>query len=146
MTRAWATALALALAATAAAAGEGADCASVADDAQRLACYDARAGKGATPAAAATAAAPSPRFGLPAQPPPKADAMEARIAGAFTGWTRGQLIKLDNGQIWKCVDDRDGYYPNTPRDAEVTIQTSFFGGYWLEVQATGARLRVKRVK
>ena len=172
MKRAWAAALGLAATvARGEAAPDLAHCTAIDDPVRRLACYDAQAGRvslpkppaapapspdAAAPPAPADSAAPAPaaapslpaaeRFGLPAPAGQQAEALQAHIDGAFDGWTRGQMVKLDNGQVWKCVDDRDGYYPNTPRNAEVTISRSFFGGYWLEIKATGARLRVKRIR
>jgi hypothetical protein len=128
-------------------------CARVDDANARLACYDAVAGRSPAPAGAggglpATPAAPAV---APATPPDaefgmrKVDgAMTAHIAGKFTEWRRGTLIKLDNGQVWRVLDDRSAVYPNAPDNAEVEITRGMFG-YTMEIKTIGRRISVRRV-
>lgn len=132
-----------------------AQCARVDDAAARLACYDAVAGRPppqpgasgavplpAVPAVVPAATAPNADFGKPAQA--TTDTMTARIVGKFTEWGNGTLIKLDNGQVWRAVEDRSAVYPNVPENAEVEITRGIFG-YRLEIKAIGRRIAVRRV-
>jgi len=130
-----------------------AQCARVDDATARLACYDAVAGRAPTqgvgtglpaaPAAPVAAAAPASYadFGKPGS---AADVMTARIVGKLTEWGSGTLIKLDNGQVWRAVEDRSAVYPNVPENAEVEITRGIFG-YRLEIKAIGRRISVRRV-
>jgi hypothetical protein len=129
-----------------AATGDLAACAAIKDNVVRLACYDALAARPAqgNPQPAAPAAG-AETFGKAAQPEPEPETVEARIKGAFEGWQKGQLITLDNGQVWKCVDDQRGVYPDGPANPEVVITKSVFGGYWMEVKSLSRRFRVRRI-
>jgi hypothetical protein len=125
-------------------------CAAVDAAAARLACYDALAGRPATPGSGAPAA-PLPPVAVPApnvdsfgKPPPVPEALSARIVGRFTEWKLGTLIKLDNGQVWQAIEDREFVYPNVPENPEVEITKGTFG-YRLEIKAIGRRISVKRV-
>ena len=138
------------------------NCAAIADPAARLACYDEQYGKAApapapagapaaapaaTPTAPATpATAPASDFGLE-QPKPVevVNSISARLAGKITGWRKGTLFKLDNGQVWKCIDDDSRTYTGIPENAEVTISQSTFGAYWMDIVPVRARIKVKRI-
>jgi hypothetical protein len=122
-------------------------CRALADDAARLACYDAIA----TPAAAtAAAAAPSPagslptaRFGLPEEPPP-VDRIESRIEGRFEGWGPRGRIRLANGQVWQVADDsRGAYWFDSLR---VVVRRGALGGFLLEIEGVRALVRVRRLE
>lgn len=146
-------------------------CAAIAEPAARLACYDRLHAPQATPApaepaarptvepAAATAAIPAPaavieteRFGaeaLPARPsdpdvPDVPEAIESRISGLFKGWEKNSEFKLDNGQVWRCVNCRDVYYQ--VESPAVTVKRGFLGSYWLQVEGLNTRATVKRIK
>jgi len=59
---------------------------------------------------------------------------------------RGALVfQLDNGQVWRQIEPR--YYPY-PRDREfdVMISTGMLGTYRLQVEGTGRRVTIKRLK
>ncbi len=131
-----------------------AQCARVDDANARLACYDAVAGRAPAPLGVpgdlpAAAAAPPV---VPATPPGNAEfgmpntdgTMTAHIAGKLTEWRRGTLIKLDNGQVWRVMDDRSAVYPNAPDNAEVEITRGMFG-YTMEIKTIGRRISVRRV-
>jgi len=134
------------------------DCAAIADPAARLACYDEKHGTSApgpapagapaaAPAAApATPATPQAEFGLE-QPKPVqvVNSITARLVGKITGWRKGTLFKLDNGHVWKCIDDDSRSYTGIPENAEVTISQSTFGAYWMDITAVRARVKVKRI-
>ncbi len=139
------------------------DCAAIADPAARLACYDEKHGK-ATPAPAPVPAAPVAAPAVPAaapvapgtapaaefgmerpQPVQEVKSISARIVGKVPGWKRGTQFKLDNGQVWRVLDDDDRTYAGIPENPEVTISQSMFGAYWMEIIAARARIKVKRV-
>lgn len=129
-------------------------CAALEDPAARLACYDEAQQRGAAPPAPApaqSAPAPAPaapaapaatdRFGLPEA---SAGSLTARIVGRFVEWRKGTLIRLDNGQVWKVMDDKSAYYPRLPDDAEVEITRGMFG-YRMQIKAIERGVYVKRV-
>jgi hypothetical protein len=142
--------LAVALgASTGAVAVEGSpNCAAIADPAERLACYDsAQRPRSEPPAAPAVPAPAAPaqdsadRFGLPEA---SAASMTARIVGPFAEWRKGTLVRLDNGQVWKVMDDKSAYYPRLPDNAEVEITRGMFG-YRMEIKAIKRSIYVRRV-
>jgi hypothetical protein len=130
-------------------------CASMEDPAARLACYDAAQQQpGAEPASPAPeAAAPAPaapapaagkaddRFGLPEA---GTASITARIDGKFVEWKHGTRIRLDNGQVWKVMDEKSAYYPRLPDNAEVEITRGMLG-YKMEIKAIKRSIYVRRV-
>ncbi len=113
-----------------------ADCRAIADDARRLTCYDAL-----TPA-------PTDKFGMAELPRPvvkdEPDKIEAHLTGKISGWRKGTLFNLDNGQVWQCIDtDRDDEELDRPA---VTIRRNFFGHYWMDLGGSGVSVQVTRVK
>ncbi len=134
--------------ATAAAAGMAqgtlAGCRSIADPANRLACYDALQPPAAGSAAAAAPAA-QPAFGLPAQPAPaQPEAIESRIEGPFPGWRQGQQIRLANGQVWQVMDSGSAVIDAT--DPKVRIRRGALGAYYLDFETSNRSPRVRRVQ
>lgn len=124
-----------------------AQCAAVEDAGVRLACYDAIARR--PTAAAATMVPPAPvappvpaaaAFGKPQEDP----SIEARILGSFITWKRGTLVRLDNGQVWKVMDESGEYYPKLEENPEVTI-TRGLTGYRMTIKAIRKKVGVKRV-
>ena len=116
-------------------------CASVRDDGDRLACYDAAFGKPAT--------AKSPdQFGLPTEKPsPSTPAEPATITAAVTKLDRlhdGKfVVTLDNSQVWSQSEI------NSQADVRVgdsiTVRRGALKSYLLVTKA-GIATRVKRVK
>lgn len=147
-------------------AAETTACATIAEPAARLACYDRAntpqattapaepAARSAVTPAAPPAAIPAPavveeRFGaetLPAKPsdPEVPEAIQSRISGLFKGWDKNTEFKLDNGQVWRCVNCRDVYYQ--VENPAVTVKRGFMGNYWLQVDGLNTRATVKRIK
>lgn len=115
-------------------------CTALADNTARLACYDALATQ------SAPATDPAASFGKPAQKTDGAEHLEAHLVGSFKGWKLNDHFTLDNGQVWKCVDEEGGYYSNVPDNPEVVLGRGFFGGYWLEIKAIGRKIGVQRIK
>jgi len=124
-----------------------AQCAAVGDPVERLACYDRAQQQGDPSPAGPARPAPPPgdnpaqRFGLPED---SAVSITARIDGKFTEWKRGTLIRLDNGQVWQCMEEKSAYYPRLPDNAEVEITRGMLG-YRMEIKAIKRRLYVRRV-
>jgi hypothetical protein len=136
------------------------DCAALTDPGARLACYDEKHGKAAPapgPAAAPTAAegaapaatpaADADRFGLARKPEPQdvVKSIKAHIVGAVKSWEKGTQFKLDNGQVWKVVDDGLRYYEGVPDNPEVTIERGLLGAFWMDIATVRPRVKVKRV-
>ncbi|WP_374434900.1 hypothetical protein [Inhella sp.] len=128
-------------------------CRGLADDRERLACFDRWAAGLAAPAARSVAApatpaaaTPSPAdFGLPSKPAaPSADRVESHFEGLFEGWKKGQVIRLANGQSWRVHEDSSAYLNlQSPR---VTVRRNVFGGYLMEFEGSNKVVRVRRVE
>ena len=124
------------------------DCTREHDDARRLACFDRE--MAAPPTRQLEEQKDSKqstsRFGLSetqqntAAKPQKVTAKVAAIANRADG---GAEFSLDNGQIWKGLEQID--FPVKPGDS-VTISAGALGGFWLSFTTGSNRtLRVKRV-
>ncbi len=75
-----------------------------------------------------------------------AEPVVARIRGEFRGFARGREYVLDNGQIWKQVDDASlvGARLDSP---QVRINPSLVGNNWyLAVNGYNTRAKVQRTK
>lgn len=69
-----------------------------------------------------------------------------RIAGEFRGFGRGRSYTLDNGQVWRQIDEASlaGVRIDAP---EVKINPSLMGNAWyLSVKGYNTRAKVERVK
>ena len=143
-------------------------CAAMENPQTRLACYDALASQPSAPTApaepaeatapAVPAAPQSPESAAPASDaerfgaenlPAKRDSddvdeIESRLAGRFEGWKKGTLFELENGQVWRCIDDREVY--GARDNPKVTIRRNFMGSYWLKIEGLHAQARVRRVR
>jgi hypothetical protein len=141
------------------------DCRNLADDADRLNCYDAAFGR--DPAADV----PESRSGTADQAPIKedensaretsasddfgaeqveqrVDRLEARLAGDFTGWTGSTRFRLDNGQVWQQTKNYiPDYEPREPiSQPRVTITRGLMGSYNLRVEGVKRIVQVKRIE
>jgi hypothetical protein len=124
-------------------------CRAVAEAGARLACYDAL-----LPAAASTAPVRAPvpapllrddTFGqasLAKKTEP--DAIDSHIPGSFDGWVPNQRITLANGQVWKIVDDSEGFAYGD--NLKVKVSKGAFGAFYLQVDGLNKMALVKRVK
>lgn len=144
-------------------------CRAIANDAQRLACYDAlppaapslasrpaAAAPATTPATpvaptpSAAAAAPRPpqdsareaAFGRPAEAT-QADELRSHLPGRFEGWAPRQRFTLANGQVWQLTEDTRGVYDL--RDPKVTIRRGFLGSYVMDIEGVNQLLKVRRL-
>ena len=70
----------------------------------------------------------------------------SKMTGEFRGFARGREYTLDNGQVWKQVDDASlaGVRLSAP---EVRIAPSLIGNSWyLAVAGYNTRAKVQRIK
>ena len=126
--------------------GELRRCASIADTAPRLACFDELAARAAQapareppaaklPAASAEPARPSPQdFGLsPAQRPPVEElpSITARVLGLGRSANGRPTVQLDNGQLWELDADD----PLLAAGESVTIRRGPLGSFRLRTAA-----------
>ena len=76
---------------------------------------------------------------------PDQQTLEATVIDVTkTGY--GELVfHLDNGQVWRQQEKR--YYPY-PRDREfgVTISRGILGEYQLQVEGTGRKVTIRRIR
>lgn len=122
-------------------------CRKIADDAERLRCYDQVELSTVNAAAKKT---PEQTFGFSAAAIMKDDAKEpelpevqAKIASVVTGADGKMVFALDNGQVWrKLAGDSD---PLLRPGSSVSIRRAALGSYLL-VTTTGRTSRVTRVR
>lgn len=148
------------------------ECASIADDPARLACYDAAFGRPGGQAGPSTTAVPAPapapaagvatatataakareEFGLTevekqARDPAKAEAQSESITGRVAGLgyrpTGELIVTLDDGQVWHQIESGRSVVLK-PGD-EVTIRKASLGSYLL-VTPKRIAVRVRRIK
>lgn len=126
-------------------------CAAIAADHARLACYDqlvpAQAqGSDAAPPAPQAQPAGAPEFGASSLPdaPAEPASLQARVVGKVDGWKNGTLFRLDNGQVWRCTDEEEGF--DVLARPAVTIERNLIGSYWMHLEHVTRRVRVQRVR
>ena len=130
-------------------------CRAIADNAARLACYDALPLPGpetraATPQAPggqiAPIVIPADQFGfeekiIEKQGVPK---IESRVAGKFEGWSPNTIIHLANGQAWQVTDVTSRFYDLDSPEVEIT--RGMFSAFYFNVKGDNRTVRVKRVQ
>lgn len=141
-------------------------CRGIADDGARLNCYDALVPAAAAPpaapapaAAAAPAVAPIPAansaagtaddFGAETvkrgrEDKPQEQALQARVVGHIEIARKGARYKLDNGQLWLNIDDREVLVDLD--NPAVTIERNFIGSYFMKAEGKSWRIRVRRIQ
>jgi hypothetical protein len=68
-----------------------------------------------------------------------------QLDGSFSGFGKGRQFTLDNGQVWKQIDDAALSAKLT--SPQVRITPSIMGGAWyLSVEGYNTRAKVQRVK
>lgn len=137
-------------------------CRAIKDGAARLACYDKlpiterAAPEAVSPKAPPRQPVPAPAatankdFGAEALPKSNAGAEESqtlssRVVGRVTDLHKGQVLSLENGQRWLCIDDRHyGDYDQT--NPVVKIERNFFGTYWMRLAGADFTVKVRRIQ
>ena len=69
-----------------------------------------------------------------------------RIAGEFNGFEKGRVYTLDNGQVWRQVDNASlvGVHKTDP---EVRVKPGMVGNAWyMTIKGYGTNAKVERVK
>lgn len=72
--------------------------------------------------------------------------INGRLQGEFRGFRRGREYTLENGQVWRQVDDSElgGVRLQNP---EITLKPAMAGNVWyLGVKGYNSRAKVERVK
>ena len=72
------------------------------------------------------------------------DRIETRIQGKLRGWGGGTYFYLQNGQVWKQIDNSNMRY--NLDEAEVILFKGAMGTYFLKPKKLNSRVRVRRVK
>jgi hypothetical protein len=131
-------------------------CRAIADNAARLACYDALPLQGPEaksdaqpPGATTTDSRPrftAEEFGLEeriiTQTGPKE--INSQVAGKFEGWAPNSIIRLINGQVWRVTDVTSRFYDlDSPK---VTITRGLLGAFYFNVEGDNRTVQVKRVQ
>lgn len=141
-------------ASTADALGDVRGCMPIADDAERVACYDRALGRGSS-AVAAQAAEPAPsaavsdEFGLSEQARREregvdlADSIDGTVAAVGRNTANRQVVTLHNGQVW--VQAEATTRVRLKAGDVVTIKRAAMGSYILAKPNHGA-MRVKRLE
>ncbi len=67
-----------------------------------------------------------------------------RIAGDFTGWDQGTVLKLQNGQRWRVTDD-ERMHVATMHNPKVTLWKGFLNSWLLSVDGLDRTVHVAPV-
>ncbi|RKZ99472.1 MAG: hypothetical protein DRQ47_11000 [Gammaproteobacteria bacterium] len=87
---------------------------------------------------------PTNSFGLKTQPS-DLDEIKSHIVGQFSGWKKGDKIKLANGQVWKITDSSNTLH-HRATNPKITISKGAFDSYRISVDGLNKDALVKRVK
>lgn len=71
--------------------------------------------------------------------------MESRLVGDFSGWSGRTSFKLENGQLWIQANSDSYQYSPALNSPKVKIYPASLGNYWMEIEGTNQRCRVKPV-
>lgn len=68
--------------------------------------------------------------------------LETRLATPFTGWRRGTIFVLENGQRWRAVGDSE--YVTSPMPApRVKIEPGVLGSFYMTFEGVRSRVKVE---
>ncbi len=67
-----------------------------------------------------------------------------QVVGRFSGWERGTLFVLANGQRWRVID-REGYSTRPREGIEAVLKPGVLGAVFLEFPELGRRVKVELV-
>jgi len=68
----------------------------------------------------------------------------SKAIGQFGFWERGQRVELENGQVWRIVDDDELYYKVS--NPAVTIEKGLLGSHYLHLDGISKSVKVKRIR
>ena len=103
------------------------------------------------PPPVATAPTPEARFGAETvrqRPDPKEEAERPKtlrasvVNGPTDEFHNGMLLRLDNGQAWRYIDDKPLYFGRKPLNVEITRNA--LGNYFIRVDDVNQTRRVRR--
>jgi hypothetical protein len=69
--------------------------------------------------------------------------VSSSLRGEFRGWQNGTVFELENGQRWRVLDSDFATKPLS--DPKVTISPGLFGSWYMLVEGTSVKAKVKRV-
>ena len=69
--------------------------------------------------------------------------LEARLVGDFKGWTGKTVFRLDNGQVWREVEDGRLRFK---KGQKVRIELGLLSTYKLHIVGRKLSVKVKRTK
>jgi hypothetical protein len=68
--------------------------------------------------------------------------VSSSLKGEFRGWQNGTVFELENGQRWRVLDSDFATKPlSSPK---VTISPGLFGSWYMLVEGTSVKAKVKR--
>jgi hypothetical protein len=68
--------------------------------------------------------------------------LDAMLPAGYSGWSKGQVLTLTNGQRWLVTDSGGDYEPPTGKPVHVRIVPGAMGSFFMEVEG-GTRVRVR---
>ena len=83
-------------------------------------------------------------FGLLAKQGSELKTIQSTIVGEFRGWRKGAVIRLANGQKWKVKGSSGGYTKS--QNPAVEISRGVFGNFRMKVEGLNSMAKVTRVK
>ncbi len=78
--------------------------------------------------------------------PDKAETLESRLVGNFSGWSGRSTFRLENGQLWTQANSDSYEYAPTLHTPAVKISPASMGTFWLEIAGVHQRCRIKPLK
>jgi len=71
--------------------------------------------------------------------------ISSTIKGKFNGWDGQTVFKLENGMIWAQAD-KDKFYIKEVENPKITIEPGMLGSWYLQVEGSNSRCKVKRIQ
>ncbi len=68
--------------------------------------------------------------------------LDATLPAGYSGWEKGQVFTLTNGQQWAAVEEGGDYETPTGKPVAVRIVPGSMGSFFMEIEH-GGRVRVK---
>jgi len=69
--------------------------------------------------------------------------VSSSLKGEFRGWQNGTVFELENGQRWRVIDS-DFQATRRLSNPKVTISPGLFGSWYMLVEGTTVKAKVKR--